>query len=132
MGGLVGYIRDAKLRNTYATGNVTAGDDHAGGLVGYITSYNNSARTIHNSYATGNVIGGSNESLGGLVGHASYTSDIRDSYATGSVAGANFTAGLLGYADGITINGRNYYVDTDEADGVGNENCNTNCIPRES
>ncbi len=65
LGGLVGYMENSNLKQTYAnkivsgsqfTGNVTAG-----GLVGFSLNSN-----IENSYSTGSVLG---KTIGGLVGH---------------------------------------------------------------
>lgn len=62
IGGLVGYIQHATLRNSYATGNVT-GQEAIGGLIGRIV--NNV--TVENTYATGAVSG--ILYTGGLVGN---------------------------------------------------------------
>ncbi|MCP5248092.1 MAG: filamentous hemagglutinin N-terminal domain-containing protein [Candidatus Accumulibacter sp.] len=85
VGGLIGR-NDGTIRNSYATGNVSARNDLVGGLVG------GNSGTILNSYATGNVTG--YVFVGGLVGHNSGT--IRNSYATGSVSGNNVVGGLVG------------------------------------
>ena len=52
---------------------------------------------ITNSYASGTVSGANN--TGGLVGSGS---NITNSYASGLVSGANYTGGLVGYGSNIT------------------------------
>ena len=77
VGGLVGSIFGAAVRNSYVTGSVEGGNS-VGGLVGFT-----SRGSITNSYAaTGSVTGSTR--IGGLVGE-SLSSTIRSSYATGSV-----------------------------------------------
>ncbi|WP_218187060.1 MBG domain-containing protein [Pseudomonas sp. 21C1] len=95
IGGLVARNRDGGLiRNSYATGNVSGGENVAGGLVG------ENQGTLENAYATGNVTGSSH--VGGLVGSNVRASDnlgiIRNAYATGSVTGNNLVGGLIGYS----------------------------------
>ncbi len=99
-GGLIGSIaQNTTITKSYATGEVTSGDDYnssAGGLVGA----NNS--TITASYATGKVVG-SGGSTGGLVGENYSYGNIIESYATGQVVGHGyFTGGLIGFNHGST------------------------------
>jgi filamentous hemagglutinin family protein len=93
MGGLVGWNNGAGIiQDSYATGNVTAGNGstRAGGL----TAQNNGR--ILRSYATGAVSGGS-QGVGGLVGfNSTGTPTIVDSYATGAVTATAFGGGLVG------------------------------------
>jgi hypothetical protein len=93
MGGLVGWNNGAGIiQDSYATGNVTAGNGstRAGGL----TAQNNGR--ILRSYATGAVSGG-NQGVGGLVGfNSTGTPTIVDSYATGAVTATSFGGGLVG------------------------------------
>ncbi len=94
VGGLVARNHDAGIiRNSYATGNVSSGENVAGGLVG-----DNSA-TIENAYATGNVNGA--VSIGGLVGTNTGTGTIRNAYATGQVQGTEYVGGLAGNSGGL-------------------------------
>ena len=92
------------ITNCYATGNVIAGSDIAGGLVGASVG-----STITNCYATGNVSVGSGVA-GGLVGSAIDTIDaidktmITNCYATGNVSvGSGIAGGLVGSFNGSTI-----------------------------
>lgn len=106
VGGLVGYVNDASITKSYATGSVS-GHMLIGGLVGTLPT-----GSITQSYATGNVTlsiyDGSSLQLGGLIGSigaspysSSYSVSITDCYATGNVntyggAGA-YIGGLIGY-----------------------------------
>ncbi|PKM31082.1 MAG: hypothetical protein CVV07_02665 [Gammaproteobacteria bacterium HGW-Gammaproteobacteria-11] len=79
---------------SHASGAVTAGTYHSGGLVGS----NGDAASIVDSYASGSVSGGKNGS-GGLVGQ-NYGS-ISRSYASGSVTNVQgFVGGLVGVNGG--------------------------------
>ncbi len=71
-GGLVGYADTSMIRDTYALGSVTGGDNHVGGLLG--SGWHGS--TIENSYALGVVQSGG--SIGGL------TATFNDSNCTSS------------------------------------------------
>ena len=93
-GGLVGgYTTDGSLAHaisdSYATGNVTAGNgSDVGGLVGY------GQGTIIGGYATGSVTAGTFSYAGGLVGSSSAA--IEGSHATGSVSASGYAGGLVG------------------------------------
>ncbi len=65
-------------------------------LVGGIAGIMSAYSNIVDSYATGSVIGA--ERVGGLVGHEG-GGTINNSYATGSVAGYDRVGGLAGYLD---------------------------------
>lgn len=103
VGGLVGWGQGA-ISNSYATGHVTASNQRAGGLVGYMLNHG----SISNSYAIGNVTSTSAD-VGGLVGYWDSNTNapsINNSYATGAVTGTNHVGGLVGYkvSTGGTIN----------------------------
>jgi filamentous hemagglutinin family protein len=86
-GGLAGQ-NYGKILKSYATGNVTGGNQGTGGLVGY----NNSI--ITQSYATGTVNAAA--IAGGLVGVNSATGTITQTYATGAVTAPTVVGGLAG------------------------------------
>ena len=96
VGGLVGssYSTNSTINNSYAAGEVAAGGNFVGGLVG------TSLGVINNSYAIGDVYGVN--SLGGLVGTVSEEGTITDSYATGDVTSISldpyYIGGLVGYS----------------------------------
>ena len=97
-GGLVGHIfNDGEITDSHATGEVNGTDQQAGGLAGALT--NNSL--IERSYATGNT-SVPFTTAGGLVGWNS-KSEIKDSYATGEVATADFLGGLVANNNDGTI-----------------------------
>ncbi len=116
VGGLIGRAYGGEIHNSYATGSVKADYHAAGGFIGVLNcvAYNSYATgnvegerivggfaghlggtggEIHECFATGNVTG-EEENVGGLVG--SSTSIISNSYASGSVTGAEAIGGLLG------------------------------------
>lgn len=118
VGGLIGYIKAAaasylNVRNTYATGNVTATsttgtEANVGGLIGYGNYLNITA-----SHATGNVTQALTEgkykglttnmasNVGGLIGGGVNTT-IDNSYAAGTVSASNVAANVGGLAGSAT------------------------------
>ena len=88
IGGLVGYIENSSVSQSFASGNVS-GSTRVGGLCGM-----NTGSTVTNAYATGSVTG-TNE-VGGLVGCNS-GGTLTNAYAVGYVnsTGAS-TGGLVG------------------------------------
>ena len=87
VGGLVGYLSDASVTQSYSTGAIT-GYVYVGGLVGKV-----SGGSLSDSFATGSVTG--NYDTGGLLGGVTDGS-LSDSFATGSVSGDNRAGGLVG------------------------------------
>jgi len=107
VGSLIGYLNQGTITNCYAKGAVVSGDSYVGGLVGENTGI------ITNCCSTGSVSGDAyvgglvgqigdgtvttcysrtsvsgNRNVGGLVGKTGKeTSEIKNSYATGSVEG---------------------------------------------
>jgi len=65
-------------------------------FTGGLVGFNNTGSSITNSYATGSVSGA--DSVGGLVGR-DYGSTITNSYATASVGGTTYVGGLVGYSN---------------------------------
>ncbi|MED5597939.1 YDG domain-containing protein [Janthinobacterium sp. P210006] len=124
VGGLVGDNRGydgaiAQVSGSYASGNITAIEDNAGGLVGY-----NKSGTIANSYASGKVSG--DRDVGGLLGFSSRATDsVSNSYATGEVQGNASTGALVGSNAGVISN--SFWKNSPTAPGVGeNEGTLTN------
>lgn len=96
VGGLVGINfgwsnPTTVLRDSFATGSVTATGDQVGGLVGGIL-YSNSL--ITRCYATGTVTG--RGSVGGLTGSIQHWALVSNSYATGAVSGTELVGGFMG------------------------------------
>ena len=105
-GGLAGQIASATIKQSYATGNVTAlgTSGITGGLVGQI----NTDTQITESYATGNVHG---RNSGGFVGFINFDAIISDCYSTGNILSDTAHAGgFIGFIqDGGTISVKNCY-----------------------
>ena len=104
VGGLVGFMDNASISNSIATGDVSGSHSsnrlNVGGLVGLIR---NSSSSISNSIATGDVsaFASNNEpTAGGLVGRLEFSSSISNSYATGDVS-ASYTDMASSYAGGL-------------------------------
>lgn len=108
-GGLVGENGyQARISNSYATGNVT-GNNNVGGLAGSHIHHG----AIEKSFATGNVTLNNTvgSAAGGLVGNSSGI--IVESYATGSVWNSgSATGGLVGDASEMVYGGFSKIVDS--------------------
>ncbi|NPA74606.1 MAG: hypothetical protein GXO25_00820, partial [Euryarchaeota archaeon] len=95
-GAIAGAIAYSTLGNSTVDNYTVQGKNSTGGLVGY-ASYSN----ISASKCWARVIGAS--MVGGVAGSVEQ-SRISDSVATaGSISGVNYTAGLVGYAEGSNI-----------------------------
>jgi len=126
-GALIGTATGTKVHNSFSSATVV-GTTTVGGLVGLLqeSAFTDIAPVVSYSYSSGNVTATAvNGSAGGLVGSASIASgqgtdnpEIIYSYATGDVAGAQSSGGLLGqcasciisdsYAEGsVTLSGGN-------------------------
>ncbi len=91
VGGLAGYANT--IRDSYTTGQVSASQNTAGGLVG-------NCRLIDSCYSTASVAGLS--WVGGLVGSTGY-GILTCSYSSGPVAADDYGGGLVGYSDNADI-----------------------------
>jgi len=96
VGGLVGFIWEGTVSNSYSTGSVT-GDKYVGGLVGY-QDYG----IVSNSYSTVSVTSGG-LFIGGLVGF-NWHGNVSNSYATGNVTGDKYVSGLVADNSGTVSN----------------------------
>ena len=65
-GGLVGYLREGLIEDSYATGNVTTAAGQVAGLVGRAGAGTDLPFIVRNSYSTGQVSG--TDFVGGLLG----------------------------------------------------------------
>jgi filamentous hemagglutinin family protein len=108
VGGLVGYVVAASVTNSYAIGSVS-GMSEVGGLIG-VNDYKSMMSSDH---AAGAVSGTAND-VGGLVGLNSGT--VSGSYGTGSVSGASYVGGLVGY--NVSNSGSSPAISTSHATGV--------------
>jgi hypothetical protein len=113
-GGLVGRITGGILNSSFASGNVRANLDEAGGLVGILSL----GGRIFNSYAIGDV--SDRTTAGGLVGRdgaggaSPQTTQIRNSYSIGIPAATtfNYIGGLVGSNSTYSGSTFNSYWDT--------------------
>ncbi len=111
VGGLVGAVNSGTVTASWSSAAVSVRAfgsqtrSQHGGLVGSL-----SGGTVSNSYATGQVSGWGR--VGGLVGRATSSARIEDSYSTGrpSRSGSNPIGGLVGDPDSVTV--VNSYFDT--------------------
>ena len=90
VGGIIGYINVATntITDCFATGDIRASGNYAGGLVGQTTN-----APVSGSHAIGNVTGALY--VGGLIGHGAAA--VSDCYAEGNVyASGNYSGGLIG------------------------------------
>ncbi|MGQ1948832.1 GLUG motif-containing protein, partial [Geofilum sp. OHC36d9] len=69
-------------------------DIQGGDYVGGLVGRNSLTSQVNNSYSTGSVSG--SYSVGGLIGLNSSSSSVNNSYSTGSVSGDNNAGGLVG------------------------------------
>ncbi|MBQ7923702.1 MAG: hypothetical protein IJ329_00190 [Clostridia bacterium] len=123
IGGFSGEFYNSAL-SCYATGDVTVNSvdnnlagGYTGGLIGYITEYDDGGITY--CYATGDVnvnVKGSHDA-GGLIGRdgATGTTSVSDSYATGNVT---LVGGRQSAAGGLI--GRNLTAKTEKSYATGN------------
>jgi surface protein len=100
VGGLVGY-NCFSIYDSYATGDVTGGEESVGGFIGE-NHPGGMPILISNSYATGDVTGSGEDYVGGFIGY-NYASDfdinISNTYATGAVDGGDggsYVGGFVG------------------------------------
>ncbi|MFZ3308599.1 MAG: filamentous hemagglutinin N-terminal domain-containing protein, partial [Xanthobacteraceae bacterium] len=106
VGGLVGYLSQGTISQSYSQATVTALNPGYPGTAGGLVGLNYG--TISASFATGNVTGYNDAALGGLAGENAGT--ISNAYATGSVTQLNSNGGnpngtasiggLVGYNEG--------------------------------
>lgn len=95
--GLFGIIgADGAVRNVGIAGGYIAGNTHTGGLAGF------NLGIVDQAYFTGDVRG-SDGVIGGLAGYSGIQGTVTDSYAAGTVSGADLVGGLVGRSDG-TVN----------------------------
>ncbi len=95
-GGIAGAIEYSTLGNSTVDKYMVQGRNGTGGLVGYASHSN-----ISTSKCWASIIGSS--MVGGVAGSI-LQSQISESVATaGSINGENYTAGLVGYAEGSSI-----------------------------
>lgn len=95
---IVGTASGSIISKCYNTGNIEAGDDNNGGIVGYACE----STEITDCYNSGN-ISSDGSYTGGIVGQLTY-STVTACYNTGNVTGLMDVGGIVGYAqDSATV-----------------------------
>jgi len=115
VGGLIG-LESRSVEDCYATGNVTAAKESAGGLIGTHGPYGPSGSLnilVSNSYASGNV--SAPVQSGGLVGSSAVA--VSGSHATGDVTGGVQVGGLVGFHVPWNVAAPNLSISTSFATG---------------
>lgn len=102
VGGLVGSIQCGTINNSYATGNVTATNAYAAGIIGYINGSGGDT-IINNSYATGDIKAGSYAyGFAGAINTTSsdgtYGGIYTNCYSTGNVTATRAYGDAVGFA----------------------------------
>ena len=109
VGGLVGEFTKGSVTKSYATGAVTAINNHyAGGLIGKIKGN----VTVSECYATGAVGDATQNRRGGLIGNVdSGTSSVSNCYTTSAIVSSAYSGCLIGGVESAaTISVRNSYA----------------------
>lgn len=88
-GGLVGYLEEGSITNSYVSGILIFSANGSGVLVGTNQGF------IENSYSSGSIQG--KERAGGLVGFNYLKGKISKSYSTAKIEGTRYVGGLVGY-----------------------------------
>ncbi len=123
VGGLVGKITTscninhvANIKNSFAVGHIFATGDYVGGLIGsdtgneyYRSRFYYSYTDFVNNYHSGSVTGANY--VGGLIGYKKY-GEVTNCYAIGSVTGNQYVGGLLGYQESNTSLKRSAAINT--------------------
>ncbi|MCR4880874.1 MAG: prepilin-type N-terminal cleavage/methylation domain-containing protein [bacterium] len=90
LGGLVGWsiYRQATIKDSYATGDITGNADYAYGDIGGLVGSIRDGGTVQNCYSTGRVVG-QNSNQGGLLGYKNAT--VTNSYYDRETSGQTDT-----------------------------------------
>lgn len=108
-GGLIGYIINSTVHDSYAEGTLIGKIEDTGGLIGGAEE----GVIIYNSYAEVNVEG--EDWVGGLIGYIYNNVNVYDCYSKSIVTGDNYVGGLMGSSEESTI--ENCYTDNIKVTG---------------
>lgn len=98
-GGIVGAATDGAIRNCVNYGDVSVGDESAGGIIGLISSA--SSFEIINCINHGNVTGGDGQYVGGLIGWIDASSKINVvACSNEGIISGNVVGGFIGLLTG--------------------------------
>ncbi|MEG1521924.1 MAG: GLUG motif-containing protein [Bacteroidales bacterium] len=111
-GGIVGYMNNGSIRNSYSSGNIyssSKSESYCGGIVGFMNIDSDSDNeSIQNSYSSGNIYSSSESKsyCGGIVGFMNIDSDngsIQNSYSSGNIYSSSksesYCGGIVGYME---------------------------------
>ncbi len=115
VGGLVGYNYSSQVNNCYVTGSISGSGYYVGGLLGT----NTASSAVGYCYSTGSVRV-SHRYVGGLIGYNNF-STVNYCYSAGSITGAS-AGGLLGYNSGTVINCYYNSETSGQSNGIGDDN----------
>lgn len=101
VGGICGeHSSKSSINRCFAVGSIIARSDYVGGLVGYSNgTYNGVNETIDQSYFCGTIAGGNY--TGGIVGEK-YMGLISKCYAYATISGTKYVGGVFGEASGYS------------------------------
>jgi filamentous hemagglutinin family protein len=120
VGGLVGNMVGGVISNSYATGNVSSSAANASTTsvgTGGLIGTASASITIINSYSSGNISAPNGSNVGGVVGYNA--GKVINTYASGSVSGTSNKGGVVGNNTG-TVTGSYWNTTTSGlADGIG-------------
>ncbi|MFO7863466.1 MAG: GLUG motif-containing protein, partial [Salinivirgaceae bacterium] len=125
-GGLIGYLNETTVNDSYSQTNVNCGNSHAGGFVGRCYQ-----STVQSSYSTGTVTGGGFNYSGGFSGSSSsaeFTSCFYDKETCGKPKGPGqgLTTEEMSFIPIYISNDWNFAVNNSATDAIWNINKNEN------
>jgi len=117
VGGLVGKINKTSnnyfitdlIQKCFTIGSISASGDYVGGLIGNNSGYRSYNTNLLDNYHSGSVTGANY--VGGLVGYKKF-GEISNCYSIGSVAGSRYVGGLLGYQESSTTLKKSVAINT--------------------
>ncbi|MEG2179468.1 MAG: InlB B-repeat-containing protein [Bacteroidales bacterium] len=118
-GGIVGYMNNGTIRNSYSAGNIYCSSEsesgyesgygsesYCGGLVGFMHIYSDNG-SIQDSYSSANIYSSSESGsyCGGIVGHMDnneiYRASIQNCYSSGNISSSSawtsLSGGIIGF-----------------------------------
>lgn len=113
VGGLAGEAEDSTIQHCSNNGQVNGSASKVGGLVGCLTSTTSRSSEVSDSYNTGSVFS-RGSNAGGVAGEALGTVSIRNCYNIGYIYALSSTGGIVGLYSGNTqLTMANCYYNTD-------------------
>ena len=123
IGGLIGktfYQIINNIRSCFSIGTISASGNYVGGMIGNDSGiYQQYSTNLSNNYHSGSVTGANY--VGGLVGYKKH-GEMSNCYSIGSVAGARYVGGLLGYQESKTTLKKSVAINTRVTATIGDVN----------